>query len=117
MKSYFLFSLLMIICVWMSCSKPHTKPGKTDDGHCGITEYPYYDCDTIACTMVVAALDLTILDKNNKPVVLDSFYTENNSGKMPSSLYSRIANGNYIIFNDSWVAGHKQTHENVKFKG
>lgn len=77
------------------------------------------DCATAVCTYEFREIPLEVVDASGNTVILDNYYTEEMSGnKLPTTYYSYNSDmGVYVVFNDAWLPGNKNSTMQVRFIG
>lgn len=116
--------LLLVTLAFASCSK---IPG---GGGCEIKPLPIKDtvtkrppsdgdCASAICTEYYAEIGLEVVDASGAHVTLDAFHTEDMNGNLlsPNLYYYNDITEHYIVFTDSWLAGHQNTTTQVRFVG
>ena len=59
-------------------------------------------CDDVACTMIFAAVSVQVVDAANAPVKLDEVYTVRKSTGQKIKPDQHMAEGRYVILDDSY---------------
>lgn len=76
-------------------------------------------CLDVICTQEFRQIELSVVDANGNPVMLDSYYTEDAVGnKLPAHLYEYNSyTKSYVVFNDSWMNGNTNKSITAHFVG
>lgn len=108
--------LLVASCTKAPCGcDVETLPA--DKGRCG--EQDDRDCTTAVCTYEFRQIPLEVVDASGNIVVLDSYYTEDMSGKRFPATYNSYnsATGVYVVFSDAWLPDNRNKTIRVRFIG